>query len=188
MPKIFHDPTKALRPPSEIVNEWSLTKIVIWVKNDLKLAHLSVAPKFYNILILLNDVWAFYSPQWFGKLLHIYQMRIERIYLWKFEVYSSWDELSSQYPVILGVRLPSPPKNFDKLHCFWSFLSCSSNYWKSYGSNLAHPSVASEFYISPVPLNEVWLRYLPKHFGKLFDINQLNIARHHLWKIGVCSS
>ena len=51
-----------------------------------------------------------------------------------------------------------------------------------------HFSGAPKFYNGTIPLNEVWPRLLPKYFGKLFDIYQLDIARLHLWKIGICSS
>ena len=50
------------------------------------------------------------------------------------------------------------------------------------------PSVFPKFYDGPIPLNEVWPRLSPKYFGKLFDSYQLNIARLHPWKLGVCSS
>ena len=53
--------------------------------------------------------------------------------------------------------------------------------------NLAHLSVAQEFCISPIPLNDIWPCLPPKHFGKLPDIYQVNIVRHHLWKVGVCT-
>ena len=51
-----------------------------------------------------------------------------------------------------------------------------------------HFSGSPKFYNGPIPLNEVWPRLLPKHFGKLFDIYQLDIARLHLWKTGIFSS
>ena len=56
------------------------TKNIFCVNNGVKLAHISVAPKFYNSLIPLRSDHAF-PQKYFGKLLHIYQIIIVRLHL-----------------------------------------------------------------------------------------------------------
>ena len=54
----------------------AVTKDIFCVKIDVKLAHLSVVPKFYNSLIPLNEVWPHLPPKYFGQLSEIYQLNI----------------------------------------------------------------------------------------------------------------
>ena len=97
----------------------AITKNIFCAKNGVKLAHLSVAPKFYISLIPLNEVWPHLPPKCFGKLFDIYQQNTVRLHLWKIGVRSSsWGELRSHYPFFLGVWLPFPLKNFSKFHNF----------------------------------------------------------------------
>ena len=106
----------------------AITKDIFCVKIDVKLAHLSVVPKFYNSLIPLNEVWPRLPPKYFGQLSEIYQLNIIRLHLWKLWVYSSWGKLRSYHTVLLGAWLLFPLKHFGKLYYFWNSLSCSRNY------------------------------------------------------------
>ena len=111
------------------------TKNIFCIGNGLNLPHLSVAPKFYNGPIPLNEAWPCLFIKYFSKLLHIYQLNILRLHLWKFGFCSSRGKLRSHYSVFLGVWLPFPPKNFGKVHNFltsfvvtiisWKYEACS---------------------------------------------------------------
>ena len=106
------------------------SKNIFCVKDGVKLVHLSAALEFYNRLIPLNEVWPRLSPKYFGKLLHIYQIRIVKLFLCKFGNCSACGELRSHYPVFLGVWLPFPPKNFGKFQkCLINFVVGIIN-WK----------------------------------------------------------
>ena len=104
----------------------AIIKNIFCVKNGVKLAHLSVATKFYNGLISLNEIWPSLPPKYFGKLSDIYQLNIVRLHLWKIWVRSSYGELRSHYPIFLGFWLPFLPNNFGKFHNFWLALLSAS--------------------------------------------------------------
>ena len=112
----------------------AIIKNIFCVKNGVKLAHLSVATKFYNGLISLNEIWPSLPPKYFGKLSDIYQLNIVRLHLWKIGVCSSWGELRSHYHVFLGVWLHFPPKTLSTFHNFLisfvvGIISCEACSW-----------------------------------------------------------
>ena len=108
----------------------AIIKNTFHVKNGIELTHLSVAPKFYNSLVPLNEVWLHLPPEYFGKLSYIYQLSIVRLHLWKIWLCRSWGELRSHYPIFLGAWRPFPSKNFGKFHNFLSTFAVSIISWK----------------------------------------------------------
>ena len=56
------------------------------------------------------DVTTFF-PKYFVELLHIYQICIVRLYLWKFGICITWSELSSHYHAYLWSDCTFPLKN-----------------------------------------------------------------------------
>ena len=59
----------------------AITKNIFSIKNGVELAHPSVAPKFHNSLIPLNEVRPHLPLKYFGKLSNIYQLNIVRLNL-----------------------------------------------------------------------------------------------------------
>ena len=54
-------------------------KIVFCLGNGLRLTYLSVTPKFYSSSIPLCEIWRCLHPKYFGKLSHIYQIKIVKL-------------------------------------------------------------------------------------------------------------
>ena len=95
------------------------SKNIFCVKDGVKLVHLSAALEFYNRLIPLNEVWPRLSPKYFGKLLHIYQIRIVRIHLWKSGVCIAWGDLRSHYGKFHNFLISFVAISWQYIACSW---------------------------------------------------------------------
>ena len=166
------------------------TQIIFLVGNGISLAHVSVIAKRYNSP-MRHEVWPCLHSKYFGKLSHLYHLSIIRLRLWKFGACSSWAELRPHYPFPWESDCPFSQKSLVRFVIFEILFhlaaTSENNFCVKYSAKLDHLLVASKFYNSLIPLNEVWPGLSPKYFGKFLHIYQMCIARLHLWRFGVCN-